>query len=385
MYKKSAVLTFYAETPIHMGSGQSVSYVDLPIQRERHTSFPVLWSSGIKGVIRDLASRVWNDKDKVETIFGPEDGGSDFASCISITDAKILLYPVRSVKGVFAWITCPFVLRRFKEDLKAVGINLSVQIFDVSDDKKVLVSNSSALRIDNNQVALEEFVFKAEVKNEVKELADFLKNFVHQNDLTTDLRNHLAIVSDNVFKDFVNYAVEIRTRIRIDQTKGTVKERALFSEELIPSESVFYSLIFITDPYFGIEKELYNEFLKTYVSGIDWNSAKIQIKGEIENLKQSQNKEDKEKASRLEREFNKIKDEIEKRMKKSYENGYFVADSQNKRDILEQFRNLLDNSLLQLGGDETTGKGYVRVKFNEGNKQSSGQSANHQQSNVGKN
>jgi len=382
MYKKSAILTFYAETPIHMGAGQSVSYVDLPVQRERHTSFPVLWSSGIKGVIRDLASRVWNDKDKVETIFGPEDGSSDFASCISITDAKILLYPVRSVKGVFAWITCPFVLKRFKEDLKAIGIGLNVQIFDVSDDK-VLVSNSSVLRIDNNQVALEEFVFKAEVKNEVKELAEFLKRFVHQNDL--NLENHLAIVSDNVFRDFVNYAVEIRTRIRIDQTKGTVKEGALFSEELIPSESVFYSLIFITDPYFGIEKELYNEFLKTYVSGIDWNSAKIQIKGEIENLKQSQNKEDKEKASRLEREFNKIKDEIEKRMKKSYENGYFVADSQNKRDILEQFRNLLDNSLLQLGGDETTGKGYVRVKFNEGNKQSSGQSANHQQSNVGKN
>jgi|GEM_PF-49067 len=409
MYKKSAILTFYAETPIHMGAGQSVSYVDLPVQRERHTSFPVLWSSGIKGVIRDLAMRYWESeyrkhgktpeeahklaKDKVETIFGPEDGSSDFASCISITDAKILLYPVRSVKGVFAWITCPFVLKRFKEDLNAVGIGLNVQIFDVSDDK-VLVSNSSVLRIDNNQVALEEFVFEVDNSNNqnVDNLAEEIFQFLPQLEFDNNeeekkkfLKDHLAIVSDNVFRDFVNYAVEIRTRIRIDQTKGTVKEGALFSEELIPSESVFYSLIFITDPYFGIEKELYNEFLKTYVSGIDWNSAKIQIKGEIENLKQSQNKEDKEKASRLEREFNKIKDEIEKRMKKSYENGYFVADSQNKRDILEQFRNLLDNSLLQLGGDETTGKGYVRVKFNEGNKQSSGQSANHQQSNVGKN
>jgi len=98
MYKKAALLTFYAETPIHMGSGQSVSYVDLPIQRERHTSFPVLWASGIKGVIRNLALRKWTDKDKVNTIFGPDpEDASDFASCISITDAKILLYPVRSV------------------------------------------------------------------------------------------------------------------------------------------------------------------------------------------------------------------------------------------------------------------------------------------------
>jgi CRISPR-associated protein Cmr4 len=409
MYKKSAILTFYAETPVHMGAGQSVSYVDLPVQRERHTSFPVLWSSGIKGVIRDLAMRYWESeyrkhgktpeeahklaKDKVETIFGPEDGSSDFASCISITDAKILLYPVRSVKGVFAWITCPFVLRRFKEDLKAVGIGLNVQIFDVSDDK-VLVSNSSVLKIDNNQVALEEFVFEVDnsnnqnVDNLAEEIFQFLPQlefFNNEEEKKKFLKDHLAIVSDNVFRDFVNYAVEIRTRIRIDQALGTVKKGALFSEELIPSESVFYSLIFITDPYFGIEKELYNKFLETYESGIEWDNAKIQIKGEIEKLKQSQSKEEKERASKLEKEFNKIKDKIESRMKKAYENGYFVVYSKNKEDILKEFGNLLDNSLLQLGGDETTGKGYVRVKFNEGNKQSSGQSVNHQQSNVGKN
>jgi CRISPR-associated protein Cmr4 len=370
MYKKSALLTFYAETPIHMGAGQSVSYVDLPIQRERHTSFPILWASGIKGVIRDLALRVWNDKDKVETIFGPEDG-SDFASCISITDAKILLYPVRSVKGVFAWITCPFVLKRFKEDLEAVGVEFKhndqeIQIPDVPDDKVFIASDNLKIQ-GQNRVALEEFVFEAEVKNEVKELAEFLKKrFVHQNDLTKNLENHLAIVSDNVFKDFVNYAVEIRTRIRIDQALGTVKSGALFSEELIPSESVFYSLVFITDPYFGIEKEIYDRFLKAYDSGVNWDGAKDQVKNEIENLKQSQNKEDKEKASKLEEEFNKIKDKVEKRMKKAYENGYFVAYS-----IIKEFENLLNqkignevkNSLLQLGGDETTGKGYVRVKF----------------------
>jgi CRISPR-associated protein Cmr4 len=292
-----------------MGAGQSVSYVDLPVQRERHTSFPVLWSSGIKGVIRDLASRVWNDKDKVETIFGPEDGSSDFASCISITDAKILLYPVRSVKGVFAWITCPFVLRRFKEDLNAIGIGLNVQIFDVSDDK-VLVSNSSVLKIDNNQVALEEFVFEVDNSNNqnVDNLAEEIFQFLPQLEFVNNeeekkkfLKYHLAIVSDNVFRDFVNYAVEIRTRIRIDQALGTVdkKRGGLFSEELIPSESVFYSILFFKDsfkPNFKIDAE--------------------SIFSEINSL-------------------------------------------------------LSKNSLLQLGGDETLGKGLMRVNLNEGNKQQS--------------
>lgn len=293
MYKKTALLTFYAETPIHMGSGQSVSYVDLPIQRERHTSFPVLWASGIKGVIRNLTLREWNDKDKVNTIFGPDpEDAFDFASCISITDAKILLYPVRSVRGVFAWITCPFVLKRFREDLKAIGVDFEInyQKIDVPDDK-VLIANDN-LKIQNkNTVALEEFLFEAEVNDEVKELARKLKELIPANDLTNHLENHLAIVSDNVFKDFVNYAVEIRTRIRIDQAKGTVKEGALFSEELVPSESVFYSLLFIKDSF---------------------------------------------------NPNNKI----------------------NAENVLFEINNLFSKySLLQLGGDKTIGRGFVRVKF----------------------
>ena len=293
MYKKSGVLTFYSETPVHMGTGQSVSYVDLPIQRERHTSFPVLWSSGIKGVIRDLASRKWPDKEKVELIFGPESEGSEFASCISITDAKILLYPVRSLRGVFAWITCPLVLRRLKDDIISVGLNKDLNIsefLNVTDGEALVFGNDLIVK-DKDEVVLEEFVFKAE-KKELGGLEEFLNSLLPNNELTSKLKEHLVIVSDNVFKDFVNYAVEVRTRIRIDQAKGTVKDGALFSEELIPSESVFYSLVFVGEP-FGKNGKL--------------NSA----------------------------------DDVFKEVKSLFKG----------------------NGLIQLGGDETTGKGYMRVKF----------------------
>jgi CRISPR-associated protein Cmr4 len=107
------------------------------------------------------------------------------------------------------------------------------------------------------------------------------KSILPNNPLAQSLVNHLAIVSDNVFRDFVNYAVEIRTRIRIDQALGTVKKGALFSEELIPSESVFYSLIFITDPYFGIEKNLYNDLKskKENNETPNWDDVKNRLKG----------------------------------------------------------------------------------------------------------
>lgn len=313
MFKKSGLLTFYAETSLHMGSGTSLSYVDLPIQREKHTEFPIMQASGIKGVIREFAERQWkDDKTKVEVIFGPKEGDK-FASCIVFTDAKILLFPVRSVSGIFAWVSCPFVLKRFKRDLESAGIkfednNKQINIPELSDEEKVneekiIITNDSILKVQNtNQVMLEEFVFNIEdngKNTQANQIANKIKNFLPQNSalqaLINDFPNRFAIVADNVFKDFVKLAIEIQTRIKIDQTTGTVKEGALFTEELVPSESVFYSLVFFNDPY------------------------------------------------------NKIND------------------LQNVNDVINTTQNLFSNfPLLQLGGDETIGRGLIRVRFTQG-------------------
>ena len=296
MFQEKALLTFYAETPVHMGAGQSVSYVDLPVQRERITGFPTLWASGIKGVIRDLATRVWNDENKVEAIFGPKKSAEEFASCISITDAKILLYPIRSVRGVFAWITCPFVLKRFKEDLESINISFKLNeteilISEPQNDNEAIVSPNSILKLSENIISLEEFVFNIQKSSEIDTLGKFIKNLLPQNELINSLTQRLVIVKDDIFKDFVNYAVEIRTRIKIEQSKGTVESGALFTEEFIPSESIFYSLIFMTNPY-----TTYDEI----------NSAER---------------------------------------------------------VKEELNSLLNNKLLQLGGDETIGMGFMKVKF----------------------
>ena len=49
----------------------------------------------------------------------PGDGeAGKHAGALSLTDARILAFPVRSLKGVFAWVTCPAVLGRLNRDLK---------------------------------------------------------------------------------------------------------------------------------------------------------------------------------------------------------------------------------------------------------------------------
>ena len=48
------LLTIFTRTPLHVGAGSSVGAVDQPIFRERHTRFPVIPGSALKGVLADL-------------------------------------------------------------------------------------------------------------------------------------------------------------------------------------------------------------------------------------------------------------------------------------------------------------------------------------------
>ncbi|RMI19935.1 MAG: type III-B CRISPR module RAMP protein Cmr4, partial [Calditrichaeota bacterium] len=100
MYQ-NALLTLHAVTFLHPGAGQSTGLVDLPVQRERHTGFPMLASSGLKGSLRDKAEQAWGrDNADVAVIFGsPEAGGSDScAGALIVSDARILAFPVRSLQ-----------------------------------------------------------------------------------------------------------------------------------------------------------------------------------------------------------------------------------------------------------------------------------------------
>lgn len=276
MYKNSYLVTFYALTPVHPGAGSSLSYVDLPIQRERHTGYPMIAGSGIKGVIRNLAERSWN-KDTVNKIFGNEESG-DTASLVSFTDAKILFYPVRSVRGVFAWITCPYVLTRLKKELTSFGAEINFNNLDLQNlsDEKIVINNGSSLKIDSNKAGLEEFLFTFSEKDLKDNILNKIKDYLPQEAMLNDFEKRIAIVSNNVFSDLVNYAVEIRTRIKIDQTKETAETGALFTIELVPSEAIFYSFVFEKDDINGKKlDENNNRTIKTLI-----NNSVIQVGGD---------------------------------------------------------------------------------------------------------
>ena len=215
---------YHVLTPMHIGNGTNLGLIDLPIQREAHTEFPVMPSSAIKGVIR--AS--FEDEQKQNDIFGK----TDEEGKVIFTDGKILLFPVKSLKGVFAWITCYYVLERFKRDT-----NIDIGNFKAVEKDNALVSSDKIVIKDNNKskLVLEEFTFNADVDKSLTKLKQIIKCDINQ--------DKIAIVSDDVFKFFVKNYTEVNARIKIDQKTGTAQDTGLWYQELLPAETVFYGCI----------------------------------------------------------------------------------------------------------------------------------------------
>ena len=51
---QTKIMSIFTRTPLHVGCGSSVGAVDQPVVRERHTGYPVIPGSAIKGVLADL-------------------------------------------------------------------------------------------------------------------------------------------------------------------------------------------------------------------------------------------------------------------------------------------------------------------------------------------
>ena len=260
MPQAAALLAIRAHTGIHAGVGQEVGIVDLPIQRERVTNFPTIRGPSTKGALRQAAEDAEMDKTLVKRIFGPEtDKASEHAGSLSVADARLLLFPMRSIAGTFAWLTCPFALKRLQRDLADAGLEGLCKLDDpprIGTGEKVYVAADSRVAFDAPQVGqrrdkmvvVEDYGFKVEPepadRNRVDKLATQLKPL----GLTEqEVKDRLAVVSDDHYQNFVSYCTEVVTRVHLDDETKTVRGGQLWTEELLPAESVLVALLLCAD------------------------------------------------------------------------------------------------------------------------------------------
>lgn len=295
MYKQKATLFLLCETALHAGSGDDVGIVDLPIQREKHTKFPKIEASSLKGAIREAFEQnanseaqkfaKWNDDDvMVHRLFGFDEGGirdekdvddtpkkglierfkyekngkltegHDRAGCIAFTDARLLLFPVKSMKGVFVWVTCPQVLNKLATDLAIAGISLEhlneVKALPIGEGQAGVASTAPLV---SDVVILEEYAYDAiqdeSIRSFASELAEIIFSDRELSYWKGLLQKNLVILSNDDFRDFTEMSTEVITRTKIDNETGTVADGALFTEEYLPNDAVLYTSIFASDEY----------------------------------------------------------------------------------------------------------------------------------------
>lgn len=249
-----SICTFYAVSPIHAGSGASFAAVDLPIQRERHTHWPHIQASGVKGAMRAHYRDFADDKSLINFLFGYDRGDvvhhnsynskreendrfdvkDNFPGAVAFSDAKLLAFPIRSSIAPFVWVTCPAVLKRLSNDLAFAGLPEIDDIPDIRSEKTFCLAGGVS-----GDVILEDMVVSVaagDVPNPIPQEFPALEK--------------LLLVSDEVFKYAVDSCTEIQTQIKIDSEKGTAKDGALRYQELLPADSVLYSVVYYSRAVF---------------------------------------------------------------------------------------------------------------------------------------
>ncbi|HJL00265.1 MAG TPA: type III-B CRISPR module RAMP protein Cmr4 [Polyangiaceae bacterium LLY-WYZ-15_(1-7)] len=254
---KPRLFFLHALSPIHCGTGHAIGGIDLPIAREKPTHIPLVPGSSLKGVLRAAAG----EAAYIAEVFGPDtENASDHAGGVQFGDARLAFLPMRSVRGCFAWVTSPTMLRRLTRDAKEAGVELPDVPAPGSDEKCFISGAPLAL---DGKVVLEDFDFHATKSGELRNLADQIAQKLFADDaLLATFRDRVALVTDDVMSVFLRTGMEVIARNRIDPEKGTVANGALWTEEALPVESILTGLLVATPVQIQGETPSPDELLK---------------------------------------------------------------------------------------------------------------------------
>ena len=244
-------------TPLHMGTGRGVGYIDLPIAREKVTNWPCIPGSAVKGVVADhfgATKKKREDDGLVRAAFGTANDSdtteaNSTAGSLVFTDARIVCLPIRSFYGTFAWVTSPFCLERLKRDTGLAVPSVVV--------KSAIVTDKTKLVRDGTKLYLEDLDLDCTKSKEADGCAELIARavFADRPDWQAIFRERLAIVSDDIFTFLCEAGTEVSAHIRIDEDSGTVAGGALWYEEALPVETLLAGTVWCDRVYRSKENE----------------------------------------------------------------------------------------------------------------------------------
>lgn len=274
----------HAITPLHVGSGKGVGFIDMPVMREKVTNWPLVPGSAAKGVMRDYFREKGSAEQKqlLDIAFGVGGDETGRAGSLVLSDAHIVCLPIRSLYGTFAYVTSQLVLERLKRDLIAAGFK-SERSSDPSKDcgsanssnkgshlqgelkpleipetpepkeNEALYASGSKLAADK-KIFFEDLDFTAkEDADRTQRWAELLAKAIFSSDTKWQsvFKERFAVVSDNSFNFLSETGTEVAAHIKIEDETKIVANRALWYEEALPIETILAGIAWCDRVYGG--------------------------------------------------------------------------------------------------------------------------------------
>ncbi len=239
-------LVIRALTPIHVGSGETSGDVDQPVIKDS-LGIPFIPASSLKGAIKANLS-----DSSLKSVLGSDPGEQPSKpSKVKIYDAYPILFPARSLFGLYVYVTSPYLIRWYMDLQENINRNcwekLDLNIFINNLDK------DKALCIEANRFSLEklggkwrnrglfnEEEFLLENINDNGKFKKFLENFLR---LSEDEAKHVAVISDDRITSVINKSLIRYTRVALEDNIKKVREGALWTEEYVPRNTIYLSYI----------------------------------------------------------------------------------------------------------------------------------------------
>lgn len=230
---------FYLITldPVHIGTGgYRLGRVDNTIVREVGTRVPKIPGTAIHGAVRHYAAHRFGkpqcagqrghcgeDTCPICYTFGAIKDNRAKAGVVSISDARIVLFPVYSMFGP-VWITTP-------ERLRDSGL---MDNPPTPEDDKVIW---------NDGLTPEGYINLGWLMVEGR--AESLG--LNGNHIPDEIKNRIVVVSERLFTHVVNSNLEVRTSVSINPQTGAAEEGALFTYEAIPRATILWMDVVVRD------------------------------------------------------------------------------------------------------------------------------------------
>lgn len=225
---KAQLMKIRCLTNLHVGSGDiQYEIVDGQVEKDPVTAYPVIFSSGVKGAMREYAD-LYLETSEVEDIFGAERGSNKEkkgkAGSVRFLTAQMAAMPMRASAGKSSYymVTTKQMLMQFcrmQNEIENTAKGLLEDVVKLDNERNYYLKSEEGMNI-----GVEGYIAETEIPHELEKLIRFLSDTFSEN---------VVVLSQNNMKN-ISLPIVARNHLENGQSVN------LWYEEIVPHESLFF-------------------------------------------------------------------------------------------------------------------------------------------------